>query len=154
MIEPSLLYALRTRRPEIRARWEALLRIERINTPLANPDTLVHLFDWTLDEVYGAISMDGPVSLGPPVNGSLSTPRCACGRNPYVAYFKAAKQALMEALVLSQSGMSLLNPIERDSAADEMRAAIDALANREIASFCALCTHRGESIQAKATVRS
>ena len=31
--------------PAIHSRWEALLRVERADTPLANPNTLVHLID-------------------------------------------------------------------------------------------------------------
>jgi hypothetical protein len=44
-VKASLIQALSSRRREIRQRWDMLLRLERIETPLANPDVLVHLID-------------------------------------------------------------------------------------------------------------
>jgi len=146
-MENALLRALSDRRQETRARWEVLLRIERVNTPLANPDALVHLFDWTLDEVFSKIQeghASVAVAAAPP--SVLVTLECQCGRNPFVAYFRAAKQALTEALVLEQSETALLNPSERDSQMAELRQVIDAIGQGEIAAFCALCTHRPKSL--------
>src|SRR4051812_36343932 len=80
---------LRGRRTQMRERWEMLLRIERTSTPLANPDVLIHLFDRTLDDVCEKISGPDSVEVAAP-SGSL--PQCPCGRNPFVAYYKAAKQ--------------------------------------------------------------
>lgn len=149
-METALLRALSDRRQETRARWEVLLRIERVNTPLANPDALVHLFEWTLDEVFSKIreknSSMAVVAVSPPVPTSSE---CHCGRNPFVAYFKAAKQALTEALVLEQSESRLLNPSERDSDMTELRQAIDGVGRSEIAAFCALCTYRPSTVPAE-----
>lgn len=142
-METVLQRTLRGRRQETRARWEVLLRIERVNTPLANPDALVNLFNWTLDEVISKIGPGDTAVL--PAGGWA----CECGRNPFVAYFKAAKQALMEALVLEQAETPLLDPIDRDRAMAELRSAVDWVGQNEVAAFCALCTHRSESVPAQ-----
>ena len=147
-MEYKILNALTSRRTETRARWETLLRIEGVNTPLANPDALVHLFDWTLDEVFlrfsGIESADSALWPTQLIRGDPFA--CECGRNPFVAYFKAAKQALMEALVLEQSKMPRLDPIDRDLAAAELRQVIETIGQSEVEAFCALCVHRPEKV--------
>ena len=45
-----MIAALAARQPGIRQRWEALLRADQACSPLASPDVLVHLVDWTLAE--------------------------------------------------------------------------------------------------------
>ncbi|MCX6945946.1 MAG: hypothetical protein NT173_14495 [Opitutales bacterium] len=75
-----LLQSLQAMRPKIRARWEALLRIERLHTPLANPDTLVFMFDLTLDEVLAALPGRAVHSPGP-------RPTCRNHHNPMRDYF-------------------------------------------------------------------
>lgn len=146
-MDKAFLIELRARRPQIRERWEALLRIEKINTPLANPDTLVYLIDWTLDDLLARLEGTVPEqeewrsSLAP----SVQSYRCQCGRNPYVAYFKAASQALMETLVLSQSELPLLDPIDRDLTTAELRQVLDLVAHNEMTAFCALCVHSPKS---------
>lgn len=59
-----------------------------------------------------------------------------------MTFFKAAKQALTEALVLEQSETPQLNPAERDSQMAELQQVIDTISRSEIALFCALCTHQ------------
>src|SRR3954462_4663597 len=103
-MQEELVRALRDRRAETRARWEALLRIEKVNTPLANPDALVFMIDWTLDEVFGALlrplsSRRRPAKF----ENHRPRPECPCGRNPLLAYFAAGEQALEEALILEQA---------------------------------------------------
>jgi hypothetical protein len=95
----DFLRALIASRRDIHARWEVLLRIERVNTPLANPDTLVFLITSTLDEVFAALRV-GEDARRPPAAGEIGRPDCACGRNPFLAYFAAGEQALAEGLVL------------------------------------------------------
>jgi hypothetical protein len=51
-MQECLIRSLSIRRREIHRRWEVLLRLERPETPLANPDALVHMIDWTLDTVF------------------------------------------------------------------------------------------------------
>jgi hypothetical protein len=135
-MQESLLRALNARRPEIRGRWEALLRIERVNTPLANPDTLIYLFDWTLDEIFAVFR--NPVH-GPPLPSAAF--RCECGRNPFVPYFVAGKQALIEALIWVQAEIRDLDAVQRDASFSEVCSVIDHLQQREVSSFCGLCQH-------------
>jgi hypothetical protein len=134
-MDESLLRALQERRPEIRARWEALLRIERVETPLANPDTLVYLFDQTLDEVLAALPVKpaGPVRI---------RPKCRCECNPMRAYFPALEQALLETLVLVQTELPALNARARVGAVTELCAALRRIAERELAVFDQICRRR------------
>jgi hypothetical protein len=144
-MQDELVRALRTRRPEIHARWEALLRIEKINTPLANPDALVFMIDWTLDECLA--------TLRPPharrKHGSMvpfaAKPACPCGRNPLLAYFAAGEQAIEEALVLEQARASAIDPVQRDTAFLELKLAVREIARREIEAFCSVCQFRNLS---------
>ena len=55
-MQESLVRSLRSRLPDIRARWEALLHAEPVKTPLAYPDSLVHLLDWTLEEIFHGLA--------------------------------------------------------------------------------------------------
>jgi hypothetical protein len=122
------LQSLRTRREQIRARWEALLRIERVKTPLANPDTLVYLFDQTLDEVFTALG-EAPAQRHP------VPPASACEKNPLLAYFIAGEQALMEALVLAQAESNRLDPKERDADVAHLRQIMHKIARRDVGSL-------------------
>lgn len=141
--------ALRARRQEIHARWEALLRIERATTPLAHPDTLVYLIDWSLDEIFRAL-------LTPPANRARVCD-CSCGRNPYVMYYHAGEQAMHEALVLTQFSSPALNPLDRDQALRDLKHTLEHLSYREIQAFCAVCQFHhsdltGEAPTAMATL--
>lgn len=142
-MQESLARVLRARRPEIRARWEALLRIERANTPLANPDALVFMLDWTLDEVFTMLA--NPHARRRPNRVTYTTSAkavCPCGRNPLLIYFAAGEQALDEALVLAQAEMPSLDPVERDAAFAGLTQAVREISRREIESFCAVCQYR------------
>jgi hypothetical protein len=147
-MQESLLSALRGRRAEIHARWEALLRIERVNTPLANPDALVFMIDWTCDELFAALSrpMARKRSGARPAEATPSRPECPCGRNPLLIYFAAAEQALEEALILEQARQPALDPAERDAAFAELKSAVLEIARREIESFCSVCQYRAEAL--------
>ena len=131
----AILRALHNRRPQIRARWEALLRLERVRTPLANPDTLVFMFDQTLDEVLSALPGRSAGTVRP-------RPECRCECNPMRVYFPALEQALLEALVLVQCGQPALSPEERVDAVAELCATLRRIAKREIAVFDKLCQQR------------
>ncbi len=133
-MHPELVSALRARRPEVHARWEALLRIERTTSPLADPDNLVHLINWSLDEIYRALPLPPLAKARPAV--------CPCGRNPYLAYFQAGEQAMHEALVLCQVARPPADAIERDGALQEMKRVLSHFAHREIHAFCAICQFR------------
>jgi hypothetical protein len=142
----SFLHDLRARRSEIHTRWEALLRTERVNTPLANPDALVHLIEWTLDQIFAGLRHP---PAGRPLDLQAVTaearPMCPCGRNPLLAFFVAGEQALLEALVLMQASTTRLDPVDRDEELAELYHVIRDISRREIESFCAVCQHRNEA---------
>jgi hypothetical protein len=127
-MQEAFISTLRERRAQIRARWEAFLRIEKVNTPLANPDTLVYLFDQTLDEVFAALK-------DPPAPRQSAPPAGACEKNPLFAYFVAGEQALLEALVLAQAGSRNLDPKERDADVAHLRHVMHKIARRDIGSL-------------------
>ena len=127
--------ALIARRAEIRARWQEMLFVEPVTSPLAHPRTLSFLLDQTLDRVFVELRRGG--------RGSAATrPECACGRNPFLAYFRAGNQALLEALVLVLAATPGLDAAERDAAFADLQGAIDRIASEEIATFGSLCKHR------------
>ena len=140
-VQDALMTALSARRPQVHARWEDLLRAEKVTTPLANPDALVHLIDWTLDEVFRTLQ-GLPTRRRPLRVLNRNDIDCPCGRNPLLIYFAAGEQALQESLVLSQSENLHLDPTERDSALHELNLALRHIARREIGAFCSLCQLR------------
>ena len=137
----ELIRELQAMRPQIRARWEALLRVERLHTPLANPDTLVYMFDHTLDQVLTSLPR-GPVrSTGPRLV-------CQSSANPMQVYFPALEQALLEALIHAQAGPPKPEGGKRRTVAGhaaavtELRATLRRIARREIAAFDKVCLPR------------
>lgn len=138
-MQEELLNALRFRRPQIRQRWEELLHVEPTTTPLGNPHALVHLLDWTLDEIDRALTHTSVRRRlgrrGLPVD-------CRCGRNPLLAYFAAGQQALQEALIMAQCATPDLDPLERDASLEELTLVIQDTARREIEAFCGVCQFR------------
>lgn len=129
--------ALRDRRAEIRARWREILFVEPVTTPLADPRTLVFLLDDTLDRLFAALGRGAGA-------GPVPWPVCACGRNPFLAYFRAGRQALLEALVMVVATAVDRAADERDEAFAELEAAISRVARDEIEGFRGLCTHRSD----------
>ncbi len=142
-MSPTALRILREQRQAICDRWAALLRVEPVNSPLALPDALVHLIPDSVEEVFRELarSGDGRLTLGGARR--ISLPVCGCNRNPYLSYFKAGEQALLETLVLEQARMSPEDRREADLA--HLIHAARSLASSEIDTFCGVCTHHGES---------
>jgi hypothetical protein len=138
-MQPSLINALRMQRPHIRSRWEDLLRAERVGSPLGNPDVLVHLLDWTFNEIFRSLE-----ELPSRRRSSRDNrePHCPCGRNPLLAYFAAGEQALQESLVLAQVSEPNLTPAVRDVALIELNHVLEKISRREIEAFCAVCQFR------------
>lgn len=134
-MDRSLLRALHERRPQIRARWETLLRIERVETPLANPDTLVFLFDRTLDAVLAALPSRAPA----PPRARL---RCRCDCNPMRVYYFALEQALMETLIEIQTERPGLSARTRISSVTELCTTLRRIAQRELNVFDQICLQR------------
>ena len=127
-----------------------MLRAERSNSPLANPDTLVHLLDMTLDELLAAFSAS-EARRRPARHPDIV---CMCGRNPLLVYFASGRQAIREALVLAQAAMPALDPVERDSAFADLEAIYGHIAHREIESFCAVCQFRQGTGSAQAVAEA
>ena len=145
MQEP-LAGALRDRRSQVRHHWEALLRVEPVGTPLGHPDSLVHLIDWTLDEIYAALAH--PIArhrIGHHRARYPAPSDCACGGNPLLGYFAAGEQAMREALILAQAETANLDPLERDVAFQELNLVLGEIARREIEAFCSVCGRRPAS---------
>jgi hypothetical protein len=142
-MQASLLSELRCRRFSIHGRWEALLRAEPVATPLGLPDTLVHLIDTTLEEIL--LALDNPPEQ-PRTNVrsvAVNEPQiCPCGRNPLLAFFTAAEQALREGLILAQADSAPLDPVERDLSLEELDAVVQQISRREVEAFCGLCQFR------------
>ena len=134
-MDTALLRALAEHRPSIRAQWEKLLRLDRGTTALARPDTLVHLIDATLDEVYAKLPAWSArrQAYRPP------EPVCPCGRSPFLAYFACGRQALHEGLVTVQASRPGLTPPDRDEAFARLDQVFSRIARREIESFCSVC---------------
>lgn len=112
-----------------------MLFVEPVSSPLANPKTMIFMIDGTLDEVFEAVQRGETPQV-------VTLPECACGQNPYLAYFRAGIQAIHEALVLIQAGEPGLKAVERDAAFAELNTIIRRIARQEIATFAALCQHR------------
>ena len=146
--------SLRFKSPEIRKRWEALLHAEPVSTPLGHPDTLTHLIDWTLEEVFrGFAELSGRRKPSRRAAAAEARPQCPCGRNPLLAYFAAGEQALREALILAQAATPGLDPLERDASLHELDLVLHQIARREIEAFCGVCQHRHDVPPGHATER-
>jgi hypothetical protein len=124
-MQETFIRTLRAQRAQIRTRWEGLLRVEKVNTPLANPDTLVFLFNQTLDEVFAMLG-------NPPARRPETPLENASEKNPLRAYFLAGEQALLESLVLAQATSRHLDPRERDADVAELKQVLHTIARREI----------------------
>lgn len=152
-MEENALDALKSMRPLLLKRWEALLRTQPVTSPLANPDSLVYLMDWTLDRVFDELRSatkrrrhkQRPSLVAPP--SSL----CECGKNPLLAYFTTAERVLIEAVFLVDSPLPPMSPGSRDAFASELKLALNVVASSEIETFCAVCLHRGCAAPVMAT---
>jgi hypothetical protein len=139
-VETGVLQALIAHRHRIRANWETFLRLERPSSPLANPDALVHLLDRTLDEIFTDLAL-----WSARAHPRAYEPRCPCGRNPWLTYLDAGRQALREALVEVQAALPDLLAPSRDESMACLDQVLDHLARREIEAFCALCQFRSKA---------
>jgi hypothetical protein len=142
-MQASLLRELHCRRFSVRARWEALLRAEPVTSPLGLPDTLIHLIDTTLAEILVALAHPRPRPWANAHSVAATEPLiCPCGRNPLLAYFTAAEQALREGLILAQAAFAPLDPFERDRSLEELDSVVQRISRREIEAFCGVCQFR------------
>jgi hypothetical protein len=141
-MHPFILAGLREKKPAIRQRWEALLRLEPGSNPLAHPDTLVYLIAGTVDEILAQCAKP---AAGDNRHGDrlLARTPCVCGNNPYLPFYKAGEQAMLEALITTQADSRAIASREEDLA--YMYAAFRKLADRDIDAFCEACDCRGRA---------
>ena len=149
-MQGELVQALLSRRTQICARWTALLHIERANTALAHPDTLIHLLDWTFDSIIQALELTLNRKTLAVAQASGARPNCPCGRNPYLYFFIAGEQAWLEALVFTQVAMPKLEAVARDQAVAELLNIVRTLARTEVEAFCSVCQYREAALSMKA----
>ena len=100
---------------------------------LAHPDTLVHLMDRTLDQVFHELEHPTARRRQP----SLPRGFCGCGQNPLVAYFQTATLAFQTTLAQCADE----TPISRDDV-DDVNRTLTRIARGEIMTFCGLCRRR------------
>ena len=132
----AFIHTLSAHRSQIRARWEGFLRVERVNTPLANPDTLVYMFDQTLDDIFEMLHEPPPLGPAPASLKHVS------GKNPLIAYFVACEQALLEVLILAQVGTPALDPAERAADLAELKRVVRTISHRDIGTLEGVCRPR------------
>ena len=132
------LRAFHEERAHLHDSWANLLRLEPVSSALAHPDTLVHLINLTIDELFAAI--------GPEYELTLPRPQpetdCPCGMNPLLTYFTVGRQAVQEAFVIAETHIPPFQRKDRDHAFDQLESAYKSLAAREIQAFCGLCQYR------------
>lgn len=140
-MQDALLRALLAHRPTLRQRWETLLRARPANSPLANPDALVHLMEWTLDGLFEELRSPASRRRAGFRGAGDAPPPCPCGLNPLLAYFETAAKAAEDTFCHDISDTHRFTVLEREAALAELKAVIKGVGRREIASFCAVCLH-------------
>jgi hypothetical protein len=145
-MEKFLLQELRSRRATVRREWITLLRAEPVATPLGHPDTLAHLIDRTLDEVFTELARRRPHAPdAAPTSYEEVRRACACGRNPLLVYFLAGERALLESLVQAQAEQPVRAPERHQADVVELYLALRGTALREVAAFCSVCVNASSS---------
>lgn len=128
-------------REKIHARWEALLHAEDNKSPLGNPDCLVFMMDWTLNEIFARLQEIPTRRL---LNHTIDEPNCPCGMNPLLAYYRTGEIALTEALEQVHDTQPELSAAEMATGMKLLQAIVAKVRNREVETFCAVCQRRPE----------
>lgn len=142
-MSPKVLKELCDRQATIRERWERLLRLEPVRSALALPDTLVHLIPESLGALFRTLAKRREAPLSLEAARAIPLPICGCNRNPYLAYFTAGEQAIVEEIILIQTALPPGKRRQQDVAL-AIRASRRLAAN-EIETFCSVCVHRAEA---------
>lgn len=129
------LRALQDRRTSLHSQWASRLRAAPFNSPLAHPDTLIHLMDRTLDQIFHELNHPSARRRQP----ALPHDFCRCGHNPLVTYFATAALAFQTSLAQCADEV----PVSRDDV-EEVNRTLTRIARREIMTFCALCLRRAD----------
>lgn len=131
--------ALLARRHTLHSQWAERLRATPVVSPLGHPDTLIHLMDRTLDQIFQELAHPSARKRQP----RLPSDFCRCGHNPLVNYFSTATLAFQTTLAQCADEM----PVTRDDA-EEVNRTIARIARREILTFCALCLRQADDADA------
>ncbi len=134
-VNPTVFTALRARCETIDQRWHALLHEQHARQPLARPLGLAFWIPKALQRIFGYLEHAEPVDG----IGSLQDFGCSCGTNPYLAFYSAGEQALLEGLtaVLPDGA-----PAEEEQRLRRcVQCALSRLALRDIEQFCRVCVH-------------
>jgi hypothetical protein len=143
-VQTALIEAMDSRRARIRARWETLMKGERVSTPLARPEFLVYLIDATLDRVFAALRERASGTADAGFAGpELKRAYCECGRNPLLLFFLAGEQTLLEELIHLQAATPEFTSASRELEVTELYLAVRREARREVGAFCSVCVHSG-----------
>lgn len=141
-MQRSFLCVLQKHRPTLCMRWKRLLRAERVSSPMANPDLLVYLMDWTLDRLYEELRHPMRRLHHNDPNESAASAACECGMNPLLTYFATAEQAILETLLIVDGAWNREDALRRSADLEKIKRAFHAVARHEIALFCAVCQRR------------
>lgn len=136
----ALLESLKAHRSNLRTRWEHKLRALPPSSAMAEPDALIHLMDWTLENFFQELTHKARRQ-----QRHLADEPCPCGMNPLLAYFVTAEDALLEILFTEEKPWLALNPDNREAELAWIRGALQRVASREIGAFCAICQHRKDA---------
>jgi hypothetical protein len=132
-----LLRSLGVRQHKILHAWETLLREQKVTTPLAHTDILVH----AMESTFAAV-MENMLRGDVVVSASLDSewpPSCACGKNPFLTYYLTAEDAFCNALVDLQDQMCQQDFRQRAMELRRLRWVIRELARPDIEAFGSLC---------------
>lgn len=131
--------ALIAERGAIQARWEFLLRNRRATSPLGNPDALVFMMDWTLNELFAKLR---DLPLRRTTEHGAEHEECPCGMNPLLHYFDTGELALTEAMNRIHEQIDGISALEQGEGMQALRSVFHRMRRREIETLCAVCQRR------------
>ncbi|MGH7997608.1 MAG: hypothetical protein ACREFX_14770 [Opitutaceae bacterium] len=141
-MDASLLQELRDRRSSIRKVWLTLLRAGPVATPIGHLETLSHMIDRTLTEVFAELSRGAAASgAGPSHTYDEIRRECSCGRSPLLEYFLAGERAILEALVQVQAARARSDGAGNRTEVAELYLTLRGIARREVRTFCSICAY-------------
>lgn len=134
----SLVSRLDTLRPEIKARWTALLRAEPAAPPattaLIRPEMLVFMLDDTLTRLSASLEVRARARRSPLKSRQFraSHAGCECGLHLLLTYYLAGARSLHMAL-----------PMEFGRARRKILRCYNSLARQDMTALCDVCRQRG-----------
>lgn len=131
--------ALIAERGAIQARWEALLRNRGATSPLGNPDALVFMMDWTLEEFFTRLHEATVRRSGDHLSDHAE---CPCGMNPLLHYFDTGEIALTEALHRVHEKLRGISAVDQGEGMQALCTVFRKMRRREIETLCAVCQRR------------